>query len=330
MYKKPKKVLIIRLGAIGDVVHTTIIATAIKEKHPDWQIHYLTSKRIKPILENHPHIDKIHEWDRANRKSKKHLFEVGFMLMKERYDIVFNLTYVFRNFILGLMTLCPHIVYRQYSKKSWVYDFFLTAKKGVKDITQPERLYLGTDSDITKKLKENLSEYPRPYVIFTPGGATNNNRQGRMWNIEKWKELSEYILKKYGGTIFICGSSGEKTLHETIGKDNSRIKILSGQYNLKESSNLFSLADLMISGDTGPLHIASAHNIKTLAILGSTSPDKIKPYGENGYYISANTECKYCWGKRCKFLKSGEKYTPCMELITANMVMKKIEEEHLL
>ena len=72
--------------------------------------------------------------------------------------------------------------------------------------------------------------------------------------------------------------------------------------------------------------MASAHNIKTLALLGSTSPDKIKPYGQNGYYISADTDCKYCWQKKCKHLTNGEKYTPCMEKITTDMVINKVRE----
>ena len=88
--------------------------------------------------------------------------------------------------------------------------------------------------------------------------------------------------------------------------------------------------DLMISGDTGPLHIATGHNVKTLAILGSTSPDKIKPYGENGYYIEPTIDCKYCWKKKCKLIKEGERYTPCTESISVEMVLNKIKENNLL
>ena len=57
--EQKKKILIIRLGAIGDVVHTTIIPSAIKQKHPDWEVHYLTQTEIAPLLDEHPYIDKV-------------------------------------------------------------------------------------------------------------------------------------------------------------------------------------------------------------------------------------------------------------------------------
>ena len=82
----------------------------------------------------------------------------------------------------------------------------------------------------------------------------------------------------------------------------------------------------MISGDSGPLHVASAHNIKTLALLGSTSPDKIKPYGKNGYYISAKYKCLYCWNKKCKYLTVNRVQTPCMEALSVDEVFEKIKE----
>ena len=72
--------------------------------------------------------------------------------------------------------------------------------------------------------------------------------------------------------------------------------------------------------------MASAFNVKTLALLGSTNPKHIKPYGKNGYYVSADYDCLYCWKKKCKHLKDGEKYTPCMEKLTPNKVFEKIKK----
>ena len=72
--------------------------------------------------------------------------------------------------------------------------------------------------------------------------------------------------------------------------------------------------------------LPSALDVKTLALLGSTSPDKIKPYGVNGHWISSNCECKYCWNKKCKLLQDNETYTPCMEALSPEEVFNKITE----
>jgi ADP-heptose:LPS heptosyltransferase len=323
-----KKILIIRLGALGDVVHTTIIPSAIKQSYPECEIHYLTQKEIAPILEGHKHIDKIITWDRVNRKSIKQLLQTGCQLFSERYDVVFNLTFAIRNILLSYLACPKRIQTRKYLNESWVEEFFETAKEVFPDITMPKRLYLSADKDALANVKNYLKDKPRPYIIFVAGGGTNNNRQGRIWNIEKYKELSSKILSKYGGTIILSGSKGERKSHEYLASDN--VIVTSGEFDIKNSSALYSISDLMISGDTGPIHIASAHNIKTIALLGSTSPDKIKPYGQNGYYIEPNCECKYCWNKRCKKLKEGERYTPCMDSITPDNVMDFIEKNNLL
>ncbi len=324
MGKKPKKILIMRLGAIGDVVHTTIIAQAIKKSHPDWIIDYLTQSEIAPILENNPYIDNIHKWDTSKRKSIKYLMSTGIELLKQRYDVVFCLTYAIRNFLLSIMSFPKQIVLRKYTKGLWVEDFFESAKSIFPEIKKPKTLCLVPNKKQLLEVKERLKKYPKPHIMFIAGGDTDSHRQGRIWNIDKWKELSEELLKIYGGTIFVCGSKWEKKYHQILENDN--VVITSGDYSLSGTSALLSQADIVISGDTGTLHIASAHNVKTLALLGSTSPDKIKPYGENGHYISANTGCKYCWQKKCKYLKNGGKYTPCMENITVSMVLDKVKE----
>ena len=195
--EQKKKILIIRLGAIGDVVHTTIIPSAIKQKHPDWELHYLTQTEIAPILENHPHIDKVITWNRANRKSLKQLIETGIILFKERYDIVFNLTLAIRNTTLSIFAMPKKIVFRKHLNKLWVEEFFETAKSVIKDIEIPKRLYLSNNADSLAKIKDNLTEYPRPYIAITPGGATDKNRQGRIWNITNWKELTKELYKQY-------------------------------------------------------------------------------------------------------------------------------------
>lgn len=322
--KKCKKILIIRLGAIGDVVHTTIIPKAIKKAHPDWIVEYLTQSEIAPILENNPYIDKVHPWCRKDRKSIKYLLKTGCELFKSRYDVVFCLTNAIRNMILSVMACPKRIVFRKTGSGLWVEDFFYSAKSVFPELEKPDTLSLSVNEKFIGEIKSRLDDCAKPHIVIIPGGGTDRNRQGRIWSLENWEKLSAELNQVYGGTIIVCGSKGERKYHEKISGNN--IILTSGEYSLAQTSALLSLADLVISGDTGTLHIASAHNVKTLALLGSTSPDKIKPYGTNGYYISADTDCKYCWKKRCKYLHEGEKYTPCMEAITVDMVMKKIKD----
>ncbi|MBR6127009.1 glycosyltransferase family 9 protein [bacterium] len=321
--KDIKKILIIRLGAIGDAVFTTIIPYAIKLKYPDCEVHYVLQKEVVGLMGNNPYIDKIFTWDRQAGKKFGYIYKMSKIFAEEKYDVIFNLNNTLKTFLLSFLSFPRKIVPKKQYGKSWVEDFFITAKTVFSDIEIPDRLYLGINPDSENKINGILDGYKRPFFVFTPGGATSRNRAGRMWSLDFWNNLSDMVLKNFGGTIFVCGSSSEKEIHTTLKKDG--VVVLSGDLSLEESGAILSKADLVVSGDTGPLHIASAYNVKTLALLGSTSPDKIKPYGKNGYWISSDFECKYCWKKKCKYMGEKGGITPCMSELKPMQVFEKIE-----
>ncbi len=326
---KKKKICVIKIGAIGDSIFSTIMAYAIKQAHPDWQVDYLTHADYIPLLKDCTYIDNFITWDCSSKFKSIQTLKTLKKMLHTHYDIVFNMTLTLKTLILAFL-LFPgkSIRIKKETDRSIVENYYFTAKEGIKDIKQPERLYIDTDKDSINKIHADIDKYPKPYIVIIPGGSSNWSRQGRIWNINKWKELTKHLICEFGGTIFVIGGASEAEYHSTLtGND---IVLLTGKYSLPETSALLSLADLVISGDTGPLHLASMHNVKTLAILGSTSPEKIKPYGENGYYIEPEAQCRYCWKKKCRYLKAGEKYTPCMESIAPDDVIRKIKSEGLI
>ena len=319
-----RKVLIIKHGAIGDIVHTSIIAQAIKEAHPDWKIDFLVGESYVSLLDNHPYIDKVISWKHSQNKTFKGFLKLFIEIFKARYDYIFNPTNSLKTIILSTLTLPKKSIRRKNHGGLWVEDYFKMAKKAIPEVNMPNRLTLGISDIANEKIEKELEGYKKPFFVIAPGRNIDNIRQGRLWNIQKWNELTELLLNKYNGTVFVLGGKDEKENHKLLEKENVVIK--SGDYSLSESNAMLSKADLMISGDTGPLHIASAFNVKTLALLGSTSPKQIKPYGENGNYISADFNCLYCWNKKCKLMEDGKIYTPCMEALSPKKVIEKIEE----
>ena len=320
--KENKKILIYRLNAIGDVVLSTIIPYAIKLKHPNCTIHYLTFEYNLPTLNNCPYIDKIFVLGADHEKAVRELRE-------EHYDEAVFLNFNKYAFKFALKILPAKIIFKSLRGKSWVENYFYTAKKVYKDIELPDRLYLSNEQCLANFADlDKFKKYPKPHILINPGQYYNQKRVGRVWNIEKYRELSKRLLNKYGGTVFVSGNEDEREYHSQLEDEN--VIVLSGLYNLEDTCAIISLCDLVISGDSGPCHIASAYDRKTVAILGSTSPDKIKPYGKNGYYVGPATKCRYCWKKRCKYMEGNTGYTPCMESITVDMVMQKIKENNLL
>lgn len=319
--KSNKKILIIRFCAIGDVVMSTIIPFAIKQKYPEYEIHFLTNKEISGMLKNCPHVDKVISFNGDIVKTVIELF-------KERYDAILCLSYTLKSYLVSFLSFPKRVIFKSFKGVSWVENYFNTAKKLFPDLKLPDRLYLINKNKKTEqKVLDKLKNYKKPFILINPGRLSNQPREGRVWNIKKWKKLSDELLKTYGGTIFVNGSMTERDYHLTLADDN--VVVLSGLNNLKETCALISYCDLIISGDSGPIHIASAYNKKTVAVLGSTSPDKIKPYGKNSFIVEPKTNCRYCWKKKCKFLKT-DGYSPCIESIEVKDVLNLIEEKNLL
>lgn len=331
MAKENKKILILRFGALGDIVHSTVIAHAIKEKYPQYEIHYCCEVAYSKVLVNNPDIDKIICYDKRKRGNWLYNCKLALKLRKENYDIVFNLTKALRNFVISILTN-PKSIYINFPMrdKHVVEAFFNTAKQAFKDIKLPKRLYLGVDETAKNKVLQEIQNYPKPWIIFSPGGEADNNRQGRVWPKGAWAELGELINKKFNGTIFITGSKAEQNYHKEILDKIPNAILCSGKYTLLESMALISLCNIFISGDSGPLHIASGLDVPTIGIFGSTNPKNVAPYCEKGICVGPKTKCKFCWQKKCRRLKPSAKYTQCMKSVRPKVVLQKIIENNIL
>ena len=329
MEDKTKKILIMRLGAIGDVVHSTVIAQAIKTNYPQHVVHFITSSYISQLLENNKYLDKTIPFEMKNKDNIFYLIKKGLELRKEKYDYIINLTNATRNFIMIHFAAPKKLIKRNAKRVHAVDAFYNTACDAFGELPKPEMLDLGIDREIQKSLKKELSECNRPLIILSPGGDNDIQRQGRIWVDDYWKELGNQLVEKYKAQVLIIGSKTEEINHNQY-LEIKNSKIYSGKLSLKETAALISICDLFISGDSGPLHLADAVGAKTIALMGSTHPRSSSAYSKSGRFIEPTIECKYCVQRKCKKITPPQKFTPCMSSIKPQMVLDLIEKSNLL
>ena len=324
-----KKILILRFGALGDVVHATVIARAIKNKYPDYKIYWCIENCYKEIIENTDYIDEIIPYDEKLRKDFSYNLRFVRELRKKNFDIIFNLTNSLRNNLIALAANPKKVINHKKDRNLHVVEnFFKTATRGIENLELPQNLEIGLDKGVLNKIKDEISVYPRPYFVFSPAGSNDKARQGRIWNKNYWIKLGNDLINEYGGTIFITGAKNEADFHKTISENIKNSVLYSGQLSIKMSMCLYSLADWVGSGDTGPLHLASAVGAKTIGIFGSTDVKNVKPYGEKGFAVYPDdSQCRFCWQKKCKFLKDGKIYTPCMESIKPEKITELVKNK---
>lgn len=321
-----KKVLIIRTGAIGDVIHTTNTFRAIKDAHPEVEIHYLTSIN-ESMLVYDKNLAKV--WVIESEKFKpfsKYTMEFAKKLKAEKFDVAINLQPSFKTRLLvELAKIKTHFNYKKKSKLHAVQNYWETAKKAFPDIKNYSDLKMYLNPEVSEKMHSELSKYKRPLVVLNAGHVFAK-RQGRTYPAEKWIELGNKIQEKYDGTILITGVKVDEEILKPLEQIKNSVSFVS-KLSLDENSALIKNSDILISGDSGPLHIASALGVKALGLFGSMPIERTGPCGENCSVVVSPMECAPCNHIKCKYLKgTDDLYSPCMKMIEVENIMVEVDK----
>jgi ADP-heptose:LPS heptosyltransferase len=325
-------ILFIRPDGIGDVILTLPAAIALKEQRPDVRLSYLVSRYAAPILEHHPAIDEVLCDPGPGQSHARRA-----LLIREFDAVVFFKPY--RDwFWLAFRAGIPRRIgtgYRWYSlllsdrvyehrsnfdKHESEYNLNLLKPLG---ITVSERklpaLYL-TESEINQAdvILEGLKS---PRVIIHPG-----SNYARNWTATRyWGLIKE--LRTVGVNIILTGSDQEgRSFYSHAQGDYlapSGILNLSGQLTLRQMIAVISKCDLVVSGSTGPMHIAAALGVSTVSIFDprrASSPVRWGPVGDRGSVLKPEVPtCEKCIYENCP-------YWDCMDRISVWDVIAKMRE----
>ena len=321
-----KKILIIRTGAIGDVIHTTNTFRAIKEVYPEVEIHYLTALDSR-LLEFDSNITKV--WSIKDKKLKvfsKYMKEYAAILKAENFDAVINLQPSIKLRMLATLAGIKHqFNYKKNPKHHAVMNYWETAKRAFPAIRQYSDLKMYLDEEVSEKMKQELAQYQKPLVVLNAGHVFAK-RQGRTYPIEKWIELGNKIQEKYNGTIIITGVKIDCEVLKPLEQIPNSVSYVD-KLTLEENSALIKNADILISGDSGPLHIAAALGTKSIGLFGAMPISRFRPCGSHCSVVLSPMKCAPCDHIRCKYLRwSKDLYAPCMKMIETNDIMFEFDK----
>ncbi len=156
--------------------------------------------------------------------------------------------------------------------------------------------------------KNTLSKYNKPIIAFFPGSAYG---QAKRWPVDNFIILANFITNHIGGTVLLVGSATEKEIGSTI-EQSSDVKNFIDKTTLRQTMSLFSNIDLLITNDSGPMHIASAVGTPLISIYGSTDPMRTPPIFDGKKIIAyKNVECSPCFLRTCPIdFKCMKRITP--------------------
>lgn len=266
------KLLVIRFSSIGDIVLTTPVLRCLKHKHPTAEVHYLTKTAYGPLLINNPYIDKLYYLH-------DDLKEVVEDLKKEKYDHVIDLHHNVRTLRVKRALNVPSTSFPKLNLKKWLLTNLKLDMMPDKSIV--ERYFetvghlevyndgKGLDYFLPDKRlvsKDIPMSHWSGFVGFVIGGSYGTKKLP----VEQWKKLCQLVPYP----IMLLGGPEDMQEGNEIAEDD-RVKIYNscGKFSLNESAELVKFARVVVSNDTGLMHVAAAFQKPIISLWGNTSPN---------------------------------------------------------
>ncbi len=310
-----KKILIVRLRLIGDVLMTTPSIKILKNTLPEAKIFYLVEPPQDEILRGNPDIDELIILKRD--ASLKELFSVIKKMRKEKFDFAIDFHGGPRASFLTLFSGAKIRVGYDYSPRRAFYH--LRVQRGVKDgyihsVVNQFNLIKGLGierNDIPPLFMPEIEDWEREkfdrfiiengldgkrFIVFHVS-AGNKYRE---WGIENWKSLIKIVtMEKRGLKIALIGSEKDLIYEEHLKFPD--VVSLIGRINLREVRELIKRSILFVGPDSGPMHIASTTETPVIALFGPTTPRVFGPWKKDAIIIEGSTDCRPCNQKRCDY-----------------------------
>jgi ADP-heptose:LPS heptosyltransferase len=276
------KFLIIRFSSIGDIVLTTPVIRCLKKQVPGAEIHFLTKSTYLPILTSNPYIDKIHYLEQS-------LQNVITELKRENFDHIIDLHHNLRSMkVKDALKVNSHS-YHKLNVRKWIYTSFKW--NTLPDIHIVDRYMetvgsfgvqndgAGLDYFIAKEDIINETDLPTSHLAGYVGiviGAALNTKKYPFHHVKKLCEILDHPIVLLGGLE--DADEGDRI----AASDKIKIYNACGKFGLNESADLVRKAKLIVTNDTGLMHIAAAYKKPVISLWGNTVPE----FGMYPYYGS--------------------------------------------
>lgn len=332
-------ILIVKLSAIGDVIHALPVSYALRKKYPTAHITWVVEPTAYEIVKHNPCVDEVILFQKKAFKTFKGFrenFKPFYKLLHQRkYDISIDLQGLFKSMAVVLTANAKKkIGYVDMREGS---NLISKAIKGphfnghIVDRYLDTVKYLGCDTDniifplkntaeeinyVNNLLMDSQIDDDTPFIVF----AVGTNWVNKCWSTKNFAILSDLLSEHSIKTVLIgFGKNDEqKALEITRQNTSNNIVNLVGKTSLMQTAALIKKAKAIVGGDTGNLHLAAALNIPAIMLMGPTDPNRNGPYKQIHNVILAGHDCDGCWKRTCR------KNIDCLSTITPNLVLKKI------
>jgi len=292
----PKRILIIRPSALGDICRSTPILTTLKAKYPEAKIDWMVRDTFTQAIEHHPDLNEIIPFKREQLGKQCRHFRFGPLikwlktLRKNNYDMVLDCQGLARSGFFSRATGAKlRYGFKDSQELGWLFhNKRINAPKELHSVDRMLKLAQAAGADISNpnitlhagqdELSQVVIEYPEPYAVLAPTSAW----PAKCWPIERFTQLAKELTKnKNIDRVIIVGGPGER-LHCAplleLAKDHPKITDRVGSTSIALLMAIIARSKLTVANDSAALHMAVGFHRPLVALLGPTDPKKASPY----------------------------------------------------
>ncbi len=336
-----RRILIIKPSAVGDIVRTLPVLTALRRRWPEAHIAWLVAGHCADVLAGHPALDQVIYFDRrayaavGRDLSITRAFTTFLKdLRGARFDLVIDLQGLFRSGFFSLASGAPVRIGRGDSREctglfythraavdarrmhAIALNAAMVAPLGVKVEPAISDLHIspGARTGAERVLRENGLVDGAPYAAIAPG----TNWETKTWPAGKFGHVAAGLRQRFGLQSVVVGTAGQRAMAGEIRRHESTVIDLCGKSSLAELVAMIAGARIVVANDSGPLHIADALDLPLVGVFGPTRPEIVGPFRRTGGVIRVALPCLGCGIKRLAKCPHGHQ---CMNGLAAEDVL---------
>lgn len=323
-----RKILVRATNWIGDAVMTTPALGAIRATFPSAEIAVVANPLVSELFSPHPDCDRVIRFDKKKQDAGlTGLVRFAFGLRRERFDLAILLQNAFEAAVMARLAGIPRragyatdgrgillthaVPVSEAEKRLHHTRYYRAMLEGIGIPAPPRPLRLACTAEEEARAAKTLGTART--LVVNPGAAYGSAKR---WLPDRFAKAADTIAREFAFQVVLVGGPGETGIGEDIEKAMGRKpRNLIGKTTIREMMAVLSRADLVITNDSGPMHVAAAFDRRVVALFGPTDHTTTSPAGSRCVVVRHEVECAPCLKRHCPTDHR------CMDAITAEEVV---------
>ena len=317
------RILIVKLGAVGDVVHALYALRALRRAFPNAVIDWVVEDKSAAVIQGHPDLDKVFVFERKKVQREKgtlaatrEIFRLGAELKAQRYDAAIDFQALLKSGLLTRLSGAKiRIGFSGLREGNFLFtnrhvdpgpdarhavEKYMALVKPVAPAAEVEDADLsleGCDKRPVDEFLNGLDAENAPILALNPGASWEIKR----WPVDRFSALADRLVRESGARILVIWGPGEEGLASAIVSGMKERGAMSPPTDLKQMAYLLSRCAMYIGSDSGPMHIAAIMRTPVVALFGPSDPGRVAPYRVPSRIVeNTGLDCLHCWKRKCR------------------------------